>query len=101
MTNCTFSGNRASGDYGGGIENYSTAMVTNSTLTGNSALTAAASPIQRHADGDEQHRLREHCCTSGYGGGIDNSGGTATVTNSTLTGNISHTAAASTIPAAR
>ncbi|MDQ6831888.1 MAG: Ig domain-containing protein, partial [Chloroflexota bacterium] len=58
--------NVANGD-GGGIRNDGTLTVTNSTLSGNSAVLFSAS--------------------GGYGGGIENGNGTLTLTNSTLTGN--------------
>jgi len=61
VTNCTFTGNFASGN-GGCIDNVGIASVTNCTLIGNSALN--------------------------IGGGIENYGpGAMTVTNCTLTGN--------------
>ena len=60
VTNSAVTGNSAL-NFGGGIENFGTLTLTNSTVSGNSA----------------------DCC---YGGGIYN-GGTLTVTNSTVAGN--------------
>ena len=88
ITNCTLSNNEA--DFaGGGIENDGTMTVTNCTLDGNhgydggaitnySTLLVAGSTIKDNS--------------SGYyggesGGGIENSGGMLTVTNSTISGN--------------
>ena len=63
VTNCTLSGNSATGylGSGGGIHSSGTLTVTNSTLSGNS--------------------------TSYYGGGLCNDRGTLTLTNSTLSRN--------------
>jgi hypothetical protein len=71
VTNSTISGNSASstgGSTGGGIENETgTLIVTNSTISGNSASSTGFG--------------------GGSGGGIDNFGGTLIVTNSTISGN--------------
>ena len=88
VTNSTFSGNSASGDGGGIFINAGPATVTNSTFSGNTATQAAAAASQRgHADGHQQHLLRQQ--RRGDGGGISNraDGGTLTVTNSTFSGN--------------
>lgn len=63
LNNLTVANGRGAG--GGGIYNNGTLMVTNSTLSGNSAPYVSTS-----------------------GGGIENNAGTLTVTNSTLWGNI-------------
>ena len=65
MTNCTVSGNSA--PYGGGVQNYgkmgtAALILTDSTFSGNSA--------------------------SSGGGGLNNSGGTATLTNTIVAGNV-------------
>ncbi|NVN93425.1 MAG: hypothetical protein HXX11_22905, partial [Desulfuromonadales bacterium] len=62
VTNCTISANRA--ESGGGIENFETLNLNNSTISGNTA--------SLHG-----------------GGGIDNTYGTVTVSNSTISGNTS------------
>jgi CSLREA domain-containing protein len=66
ISNSTFSGNSANAVYGsakgGGIYNFGILTVTNSTFSGNSA------PV-------------------GYGGGIHNSSGNVTITNSSIAGN--------------
>ena len=60
--------------------------VTNSTITGNSSIFARRHrQHRRHADGDEQHDHRQQRQFSG--GGIVNSGGTVTVTNTIVAGN--------------
>jgi parallel beta-helix repeat protein len=59
LTNCTVSGNYAA--YGGGILNYGTATLTGCTVSGNSA--------------------------NNTGGGLDNESGTATLSNCTVSGN--------------
>ena len=66
VTNSTLSGNSAS-VYGGGIHNSGTLIVTNSTFSGNSAI---------------------------YGGGIANdvNSNAVTLTNSTITGNTAYIA---------
>ena len=61
ISNCTLSGNSATGNFGGGIyNNGGTLTISASTLSGNSAA---------------------------IGGGIDNFNATLTITNSTLSGN--------------
>ena len=66
VTNSSFSGNSTSGGfyggYGGGISNEGTSTITNSTFTGNSAV-------------------------GGYGGGVYSNGFPLTITNSTFSGN--------------
>src|SRR5450759_3961866 len=64
ITNSTFSGNSAPGNFGGGINNSggSTLTITNSTFSGNSAA-------------------------GGFGAGIYTNSGTLTITNSTISGN--------------
>jgi hypothetical protein len=69
VTNSVISGNSALSASGGIGNYYGTITVTNSTITGNSALSA-----------------------SGGSGGIGNFAGTITVTNSTITGNTSNSA---------
>ena len=69
LTNCTFSGNRASGSfygYGGGMYNYSSSPVlTNCTFSGNSASGSSKS----------------------YGGGMYNGSSSPVLTNCTFSGN--------------
>ena len=60
LTNCTVSGNSAGIDEGGGVFNRGTITLTNSTLSGNSA---------------------------GFGGGMETYNGTTTLTNCTVTSN--------------
>ena len=67
ITGSTLSGNSTTGDGGGGgISNWGTLTVSNSTLSANSAIFSGV---------------------YGDGGGISNEGGTLTVSNSTLSGN--------------
>jgi predicted outer membrane repeat protein len=75
LTNVTISSNSVTNNfsssvYGGGIENWGNLTLTNSTLSGNSALSAGA---------------------YGFGGGLYNNyvtnPGTVTITNSTINGN--------------
>ncbi len=110
VSNSTLSGNCAA--QGGGIYNFGTLTVSNSTLSGNSANRRRRhlQPL-RHADGHQQHPLRQlrhdlgrrhlqlllgtltvsNSTLSGnsaaYGGGIYNDLGTVTVSNSTVSGN--------------
>ena len=79
-------GNAVSGNSGGGIENNGTLLISNSTISGNSAgyggggiqntgmLTVSNSIIKGNSALEE-------------GGGIDNYSGTLTVSNSTISGN--------------
>ena len=101
-----------SGGFGGGIENADTLTLTNSTIADNSAsyggggvlnagtLTVTNSTIANNSGGNggggiwtfgalTRHRLhhRRQLGLRYYGGGIENAGGTATVTNSTISGN--------------
>jgi hypothetical protein len=67
LTDCTVSGNTATGGHGGGIENVGTLTLTDCTVSGNTAT---------QSDGH-----------GGSGGGIRNSVGTLTLTNCTVSGN--------------
>ena len=105
---CILSGNSANGweGGGGGIENYSTAMIHASTLSGNSAnlagrgggmktmarwrLTPPPSAATRPTPTTKAFLLTRWY--PGYGGGIYNGfGGTMTVDDSTISGNVAGT----------
>jgi hypothetical protein len=100
VSNCTISGNQGNGvGYGGGIDNGGTLTLCNSTVAGNGAGSdfgdGYGGGIYNMAD------LTVRCSTisgntaqfssffgyGGSGGGIDNAGGTVTISNSTVTGN--------------
>ncbi|MCC6970248.1 MAG: hypothetical protein IT434_08510 [Phycisphaerales bacterium] len=84
ITNSTISGNTASSSHGGGINNTGTLTITGSTISQNTAqspysgggvnnfgqLTIASSTIYGN--------------TALYGGGVNNSGGTFTITNTNI-----------------
>ena len=81
LTNSTVSGNNAStaaGSRGG------TVTLTNSTVSGNDAAGIGGGIDAEHRDAHQQHRERQHAAGSG-GGGIFAT--TATLTNSTVSGN--------------
>ena len=63
ITNLTIANGSSGGGNGGGINNSGTLTVTNSTLTGNSTSGGfgggIANQMAGHADGDEQHALRQ------------------------------------------
>ena len=64
VVNSTISGNSATGGFGGGIYNTGTAQIINSTISGNS--------------------VSEFSLGIGSGGGIQNGGGSVSMTNSTI-----------------
>ena len=81
-------GNLNGGNSGGAIFNSGTLTVTDSTISGNSANRQRRRHLQRYGtvtvmQQHPQRQLRQRR----NGGGIDNDGGTLTVTNSTLSGN--------------
>ena len=95
VTNCTFSGNSASGYHGSGGGMYnsnSSPTVTNCTFTGNSA--------EYRGDGAGMYNYNyssptvTNCTFTGNsaydGGGMFNSSSSPTVTNCTFTGNLAH-----------
>ena len=84
VTNSTLSGNTASG--GGGIVNGGTMTVTNSTLNGNSANGNGGGIVNFGTLTMTNSTLSGNTAGNG-GGGIFNFAGTLTVTNSTLSGN--------------
>ena len=90
LSNSTLSSNSASSN-GGGIANYGTLTVTNSTLSGNSAVAAGGGFVNSGGTLTVTNStLSGNSVTGGgfvTGGGIFIYGGTATVTNSTLSGN--------------
>ncbi len=60
VTNSTFTGNTATGNGGGIFNPYGTVTVTNSTFSGNSSNAGGGGIEQlRHADGHQQHLLRQ------------------------------------------
>jgi hypothetical protein len=94
VANNTLSGNHAT-SRGGGIYNYGTVTVTNSTLSGNSTNSPESSGggiynlgtltlIGSTLSGNSADAFIGN---STYGGGIYNDSGAVTVTNSTLSGN--------------
>jgi hypothetical protein len=94
LTGSTLSGNSA-GIYGsgGGISNYNgTLMVSNSTLSGNSATSSyyddGGGGIYNYSGTlMVSNSTLSGNSTGSHGGGIDNYGGTLTVSNSTVSGN--------------
>ncbi len=89
LSNCTVSGNSASGS-GGGLDNYGTAQLTltSCTVTGNSAKSSGGG-LDNYGTAK---LILTNCTVSGNaattGGGLYNSaGGTATLTNCTVSGN--------------
>jgi len=85
VTNSTFSGNSSSAGAGGGIENQGTLTVTSSTFSNNSALYGGGILINV---GTATVLNSTFSNNSAYeGGGIDNNAGTATVLNSTFSNN--------------
>ena len=59
LTNCTVSGNSATGN-GGGLFNNGTATLTNCTVSGNSSgMATAAAGSTRHGHADQLHRQRQ------------------------------------------
>ena len=84
ITNSTISANASS--YGGGIYNQGSLTVTNSTFSGNSA-TEYGGGIFNNGTLTVTDSTFSANSTHGDGGGIDNSGGTLTVTNSTFSAN--------------
>jgi hypothetical protein len=86
VSNSTLSGNSAI--LGGGIENdRGTLTVSNSTLSGNSASNTGGGIFNDGPLTVSNSTLSGNSATTGSGGGIYNAGGTATVSNSTLSGN--------------
>ncbi len=77
-------GNRA--DYGGGIDNYGTLNVTNSTFSGNSASNGGGIMNWTGGTVNVTNSTFSGNSASNGGGGIGN-GGTLNVTNSTFSGN--------------
>ena len=73
--------------------------MSGSTFTSNSAANGGGGLATRDGDGERQHlhqQLRRH-----FGGGLDNCGGTATVSGSTFTSNSASVAAAASSTAVR
>ena len=87
LEDSTFSGNSA--NYGGGIYNFGTATITNSTLSGNSAAFRGGG-IHNSGTATITNSTLSGNYSALDGGGIFNEGGTATITNSTLSGNSAH-----------
>jgi hypothetical protein len=84
VTNCTITGNSAS--YGG-IRNRGTLTVTNSTITGNSASTGGGIDTENNGTLTVTNSTISGNSAASAGGGIFAGSGTLTVTNSTLSGN--------------
>ncbi len=102
MTNSTLSGNSAANigagyaGYGGGIFNYfGTLILSNSTLSGNTASGYCSNGVPCSFGGGISNLFATLSLTNStlsgnsatYGGGVYNGDGQATVTNSTLSGN--------------
>ncbi len=91
LSGVTIEKGSAFGSLGGGIENYGTLAVSNSTLTGNFSDTAGGGIFNFGTLTVTNSTLSGNSttggCSSGQGGGISSSSGTVTVTDSTLTGN--------------
>ncbi len=88
LSNSTLSGNSAThfGGVGGGIYNSGTLTVSNSTLSGNSAPSFGGGGIYNSGTLTLSNSTLSGNSAAADGGGIDNSG-TATLSNSTLSGN--------------
>jgi CSLREA domain-containing protein len=86
ITDCTISGNTATSALGGGIYNGKQLTVTNSTFTGNSAPQAAGGSIYNTVTTTIINSTFSN--NSAYdGGGIYNNGNSLTVRKSTFSGN--------------
>jgi hypothetical protein len=84
MDNSTVTGNTATGDYGGGISTGGTAVITDSTISGNTAANGGGV-----FDHDGSLTITGSLLSgnsANYGGGLYN-GSTSSVMNSTLSGN--------------
>jgi hypothetical protein len=86
LTNCTVSGNVASGN-GGGIVNHGPLVLNDSTVSGNTTAGRGGGI----ANGPGVTLLLNDSTVSGnfadFGGGIDNAGGDIALSNSAVTGN--------------
>ena len=92
LTNCTLTTNAAADGFGGGLSNRGTAILTDCTVESNLAGFAAEAPVSNFGGGifnSGTAMLTLTNCTLHHnrGGGLDNFGGTATVSNCTLSGN--------------
>ena len=85
VTDSTISGNTAIG--GGGIYNGGTMTVTDSTISGNTATSAYGGGIYNGYTMTVAYSTISANTASTYGGGIANFGGTMTVADSTISGN--------------
>jgi hypothetical protein len=86
ISGLTISGGNPGADIGGGLNNLGTLMLTNCTVSGNSAFNGGG------VDNSGTATLTNCTVSSNsarIGGGIENIGGTLTVSNSTLSGNSS------------
>jgi hypothetical protein len=91
VTDCTIAGNMAVGRGGGIYNGYpGTVTVTGSTISGNSTTGDGGGIWDSGTVTVTNSAMVNNLAGSGsgnFGGGIDNNGGTATVTNSTITSN--------------
>jgi hypothetical protein len=89
VMNSTLANNSATGGggYGGGIDNRNTLTVLNSTFSGNSADNGGGGISNMGGTLTMANSTLSENSASDWGGGIFTSVGTATVTNSTLSGN--------------
>ena len=88
LTDCTVSGNSATAAAAAWIDIGGTTTLTNCTVSGNSAGTSGGGVLNacvRHDHADQLHRQRQLRHIGG--GGLTNHGGTATLTDCTVSGN--------------
>ena len=84
VENSTVSGNKGCNSCsGGGIRNEGTLMLTSSTVSGNNSETGAGI----HNDNFATATVMNSTVSGNIGGGLYNDGGTLTVTNTTVSGN--------------
>ncbi|MEZ5426257.1 MAG: choice-of-anchor Q domain-containing protein [Pyrinomonadaceae bacterium] len=89
LTNCTVSGNSALNGNGGGIFNFGTANVTNSTISGNSSQSGGGGIASFGTMTLTNSTVSGNAEYGSTGGGINNSG-TLNLIYSTVTGNSSN-----------
>ncbi len=87
LVNCTLSGNAAMGS-GGGLSNQGTAMLTNCTLSGNTAKSGGGGFYNSGMLSLASSTVSNNSAGALGGGGLFNAGGTATLTDTIIAGNL-------------